>query len=199
MLLDRDEAQVVLVDYQQRLMPAMAGGDAVAARALQLARAARLLELPLWGTEQNPAKLGPSLPALTPLLDKVVPKMTFDGCPAGLVSLLRPPAPQRTGASARSLPKHLREAPAPERNSVVIAGCEAHVCLLQTALSLLEEDFDVWVVSDACASRSERDRDAAFDRLAAAGAELLTTEMVLFECLRTAEHPRFKDVQALIK
>jgi nicotinamidase-related amidase len=70
---------------------------------------------------------------------------------------------------------------------------------LQTALELLEEEFDVWVVTDACGSRTERNRDAAFDRLASAGAELLTTEMVAFEWLRSAEHPQFKAVQALIK
>jgi nicotinamidase-related amidase len=86
-----------------------------------------------------------------------------------------------------------------ERNTVVIAGCEAHICLMQTALDLLEDEFDVWVVTDACGSRTERNRDAAFDRLAGAGAELVTTEMVLFEWLRTAEHPLFKPVQALIK
>jgi nicotinamidase-related amidase len=107
-------------------------------------------------------------------------------------------APQ---GNARSLPKHLQKAVPqnPSRNSVVIAGCEAHVCLLQTALELLEEEFDVWVVTDACGSRTERNRDAAFDRLASAGAELLTTEMVAFEWLRSAEHPDFKAVQALIK
>jgi nicotinamidase-related amidase len=81
----------------------------------------------------------------------------------------------------------------------VVAGFEAHVCLLQTALDLLDEEFEVWVVTDACTSRTERNRDAAYDRLAAAGAELLTTEMVLFEWLRSAEHPQFKAVQALIK
>jgi nicotinamidase-related amidase len=113
--------------------------------------------------------------------------------------VLRPQASAPSG-NARSLPRHLQKAvPAPVRNSVVIAGCEAHICLLQTALGLLEEEFEVWVVTDACASRSERNRDAAFDRLAGAGAELLTTEMVAFEWLRTAEHPQFKAVQALIK
>ena len=101
-----------------------------------------------------------------------------------------------------SLPKHLQKpAPEPEegRSTIVIAGCEAHVCLLQTALDLLEEEFEVWVVTDACSSRSERNRDAAFDRLAGNGAELVTTEMVAFEWLRTAEHEAFKDVLGLVK
>jgi nicotinamidase-related amidase len=81
----------------------------------------------------------------------------------------------------------------------VLAGCEAHVCLLQTALELLEQEFEVWVVTDACSSRTERNRDAAFDRLAGAGCELVTTEMVIFEWLRSADHPRFKEALALVK
>jgi nicotinamidase-related amidase len=125
--------------------------------------------------------------------------MHFSACVDGLTELLRPLARQPQGANARSLPKHLQKAAAPERNSIVLAGCEAHVCLMQTALDLLDEEFEVWVVTDACASRSERNRDAAFDRLAGAGAELLTTEMVAFEWLRTAEHPLFKEVLSLIK
>ena len=100
------------------------------------------------------------------------------------------------------MPKHLQKA-APEeelgRSTIVIAGCEAHVCLMQTALGLLEEEFEVWVVTDACSSRSERNRDAAFDRLAGNGAELVTTEMVAFEWLRTSEHPAFKEVLGLVK
>ncbi|MFN7196647.1 MAG: isochorismatase family protein, partial [Hylemonella sp.] len=83
--------------------------------------------------------------------------------------------------------------------TIVMAGCEAHVCLLQTALDLLEQDFDVWVVTDASSSRSERNRDAAFDRLAAAGAELVTTEMVAFEWLRTADDPAFAQVLEWVK
>ena len=82
---------------------------------------------------------------------------------------------------------------------IVIAGCEAHVCLMQTALELLEEEFDVWVVTDACSSRSERNRDAAFDRLAGNGAELVTTEMVAFEWARTCEHDAFRELLALVK
>ena len=70
---------------------------------------------------------------------------------------------------------------------------------MQTALGLLEEEFDVWVVTDACSSRTERNRDAAFDRLAGAGCELVTTEMVVFEWLGSADHPRFKEALALVK
>ena len=200
MLLDAQDAQLVLVDYQARLLPALHEGETVLANGLRLAQLAQLMRVPAWGTEQNPERLGPNPEAMRALCRETLPKMAFSACAEGLVECLRPVAKAAQG-NARSLPKHLQKAVPhnPSRNSVVIAGCEAHVCLLQTALELLEEEFDVWVVTDACGSRTERNRDAAFDRLASAGAELLTTEMVAFEWLRSAEHPQFKAVQALIK
>lgn len=197
MLLDHEECQLVLVDYQARLMPAIHDSEAVLRNAMRLAQLAQLFEVPAWGTEQNPTRLGENPGELKALCRRTLAKMHFGGCADGLVDLLRP-AP-RQGGNARSLPKHLQKAAAAERGTIVLAGCEAHVCLLQTALGLIEEEFDLWVVTDACSSRTERNRDAAYDRLAAAGAELVTTEMVAFEWLRTAEHPMFKQVQALIK
>jgi len=197
MLLDVDDCQLVLVDYQARLMPAIHESHLVLANAMRLARIARLLDVPAWGTEENPAGLGENPSELKALCRKTLVKMHFSACADGLVALLR--AQQRTGGNARSLPRHLQKSAAPERSGIVIAGCETHVCLMQTALDLLDEEFEVAVVTDACSSRTERDRDAAFDRLAGAGAELVTTEMVAFEWLRTAEHPMFKEVLALLK
>ena len=198
MLLDADDCQLVLIDYQARLMPAIHEAAAVLANARRLAQAARRLRVPVWGTEQNPAKLGPNDPGLRDLCQRTLAKMHFSAVPDGLLECLRPAA---KGGNARSLPKHLQKpaAAAHPRNTVVLAGCEAHVCLLQTALDLVEEEMDVWVVSDACASRTERNRDAAFDRLAGTGCELVTTEMVLFEWLRSADHPDFREIHALIK
>jgi nicotinamidase-related amidase len=203
MLLDVDESQLVLVDYQVRLMPVMLDGPAVLANAVRLARLAALLQVPTFATEQNPSGLGGSVAELQAALEsagaKVLSKMQFSAVEEGLGEWLRPAAKPVQG-NARSLPKHLQKASAgAERGTIVLAGCEAHVCLLQTALDLLEDEFDVWVVTDACSSRTERNRDAAFDRLAGAGAELVTTEMVAFEWIRSAEHPDFKAAQALIK
>ena len=199
MLLDASECQLVLVDYQSRLLPAIFDNAAVVANALRLARAAHLLDVPTWGTEQNPSKLGENPPELRALCRNTLSKMQFSGVEEGLGEWLRPPAKPVQG-NARSLPKHLQKSSAgEERNTIVIAGLEAHICLLQTTLDLLEDEFEVWVVTDACSSRTERNRDAAFDRLAGAGAELVTTEMVLFEWLRTAEHTDFKAIQALVK
>lgn len=201
MLLDAEESQLVLVDYQMRLMPVIHEADKVLANAVRLARLALALQVPLWCTEENPQGLGGTVDALQPLVaGRVVPKMAFDGT-GDLLPRLKP-AQKPQGGNARSLPKHLQKAAAPPaaaRESIVLAGCEAHVCLLQTALGLLEEELEVWVVTDACSSRSDRNRDAAFDRLAGAGAELVTTEMVAFEWLRHPGHPRFKEVLSIIK
>ncbi len=202
MLIDPDVSQLVLIDYQERLMPAVFDGKACMDNAMRLAQAAHLLGLPVWGTAQNPSKLGDLPAAMKALCTQTLAKMQFSACEEGLTACLRPEVTTKPAqGNARSLPKHLQKpAPAaPERNSVVLAGVEAHVCMLQTALDLLEDDFEVWVVTDACSSRTERNRDAAYDRLAGAGAELVTTEMVLFEWLQTAEHPLFKEIQALIK
>ena len=200
MLIDADESQLVLVDFQARLKPAMLDADAVWGNAARLATLAQALEVPTWGTEQNPSRLGENAPEIRALCGQTLSKMQFSGVEEGLGEWLRPPAKPVAG-NARSLPKHLQKpaAQGDERNTIVVAGCEAHVCLLQTALDLLEDEFEVWVVTDACSSRTERNRDAAFDRLAGAGVELVTTEMVAFEWLRSAEHPAFKAAQALIK
>jgi len=208
MLLELEDSQLLLVDYQTRLMPAVHEGPAVLANAQRLAQMARLLRLPLFVTEENPAGLGATVPQLQALIvqagGKTLAKMSFSAVADGLAELLRPPARSAERAAqgnARSLPKHLQKPaqPAAARNTIVIAGCETHVCLLQTALDLLDDEFEVWVVTDACSSRSERNRDAAFDRLAGAGAELVTTEMVAFEWLRSADHPAFRQVLELVR
>jgi len=202
MLLDAQECQLVLMDYQVRLMPAMLEADAVVANAMRLAQLAALVQVPVFATEQNPSRLGPAVPALHAVLQQVraktLSKMQFSAVEEGLGEWLRP-EPQAPQGNARSLPKHLQKPPTAQRQSIVLAGCEAHICMLQTAWDLLEDEFEVWVVTDACTARTERNRDAAFDRLAGCGVELVTTEMVAYEWLRSAEHPAFKDMLSLVK
>ena len=129
MLLDADDCQLVLIDYQARLMPAIHDAPAVLANARRLAQMARLMQVPVWATEQYPEKLGGTDESLAALCDRIVPKMAFSGAEE-LQPLLAPPVAAPRG-NVRSLPKHLR-APAaaePARGTVVIAGCEAYVCL----------------------------------------------------------------------
>ena len=202
MLLDAQECQLVLMDYQARLMPAMLDATAVVANAARLAQVAALVQVPVVATEQNPSRLGPTVEGLHAALQqaraRTLSKMQFSAVEEGLGEWLRPEV-QAPQGNARSLPKHLQKPAAAQRQSIVLAGCEAHICMLQTALDLVEDEFEVWVVTDACTSRTERNRDAAFDRLASAGVELVTTEMVAFEWLRSAEHPAFKAMLQLVK
>ena len=159
-------------------MPALTGGDELVANAGRLLSAAEQLRVPVVTTEQNPKGLGATVPELARPdgSHPVVAKMTFDACRAGGVMDVLPAGHQ-----------------------VVLAGCEAHVCVLQTALGLLERSRRVFVVADAVASRRPENKEAALRRLERAGAEVVTTEMVVFEWLGSADDPNFKPVIALVK
>lgn len=177
--IDAGASALVLVDFQARLLPAIHDADNVLARALMLARVAKVLGIPVLGTEENPKGLGPNVDDIRDLCTVTIPKTRFDACADGLLEALD---------SAR-----------PGVSQVVVAGCEAHVCLLQTALGLLRTGRRVWVVGNACGSRRPLDHATAMDRLAGAGATLVTHEMAVFEWLRGCEHPRFREVLAIVK
>ena len=179
MKLDRECSALVLVDYQGRLMPAIAGGEAAVREAVFLARVARAVGVPVLGTEQNPQGLGPNVEAVRACCEQTLPKMHFDATADGLVELL--------GGTGRP----------PQQ--VVVAGCEAHVCLLQTALGLLAAGLQVVVVPDACGSRSPADKALAMRRLERSGATLVCGEMVAFEWLRSCRDEHFKAVLQLVK
>lgn len=176
MMMKAEQSTLVFIDLQEKLMPSISHGQEVIDQSIILATIAGLLEVPVLGTEQVPEKLGPNVADVRELCQQTIGKHHFDACPDGLIDQL------------------------PEgRHHIVIGGCETHVCMLQTALSLLDAGFKVWVVADATGSRNEFDRDVALDRLHQSGANIVTTEMVAFEWMRDCRHPRFRDVQALIK
>jgi nicotinamidase-related amidase len=176
-MIDPTRSHLLLIDFQARLMPAIHEGAGVTANGARLLRAARLLDVPRSFTEQNPGKLGQTVPDLAPDPDEaVLEKMSFDAC-------------AQTDLATRL----------PAGGCAVIAGCEAHVCVLQTALGLMAAGHGVAVVADATGSRSPANHAAALARLARHGAEIVTTEMVVFEWLQSASHPRFREVVALIK
>ncbi len=177
--IDAARCALVLVDFQARLMPAILGGDDVVRCAVQLASAARALGVPVVGTEQNPQGLGPNVAAVSALCDATVSKRHFDACEDALGVAL--------------------DALAPRARQLVVAGCEAHVCLLQTALGLLRQERRVWVVEPACGSRRAADHRLAMQRLQQAGATIVSPEMVLFEWVRSSEHPHFRQVQEIVK
>ena len=174
---DAARTHLLVIDFQARLMPAIHNSGAVVQNVHRLLSAARRLKLPITFTEQNPKGLGTTLPALAPEPgETVLHKMTFDAC--------------RTPEAAAHLAGDC---------DLVVIGCEAHVCLLQTILGLLSDGRKVYVVADAIGSRMEENRRTALGRMARHGAEVVTTEMVLFEWLASADHPDFRGVLDLIK
>ena len=171
-----ETSTLVLIDFQAKLMPAIDQATATIASARRLVDAARLVGAPILFTEQNPKGLGPTVADLAPDPSAIVPKMAFGAVGA-------PGFFERLG---------------PGRDAVV-GGWEAHVCVMQTVLALIEAGRRVFVVSDAVGSRRAESKDIALQRMARSGADIVTMEMVLFEWLQSAEHPRFKEAMALIK
>ncbi|MCU0870471.1 MAG: isochorismatase family protein [Burkholderiales bacterium] len=179
--LDADRSVLLLVDWQTRLLPAIDQGALRYARAVRLAAIAAAVHVPCLGTEQSPDKLGPNGPEIRDACARTFTKTHFDATQADAV--------------AAAVRQHVEAG----RSQWVLAGCETHVCLLQTVLGLLRMGVEVRVVIDACGSRDAADRDAALDRLGRAGAGLVTSEMVGFEWVRHAGHPAFRTWQGLIR
>lgn len=176
-LLTAEGSVLLLIDLQERLMPAIHEADVVVANAARLGEAAQLLDVPVCATEQNPEGLGPTVSEVAMFPALVMAKTSFGAVgEPGFATLL----PPRT-------------------EEIVVAGCEAHVCVLQTVLGLLAARHRVLLVADGIGSRNPLNKAAAIDRAQRHGAEIVTTEMVLFEWMRNSLHPRFREVQKLIR
>jgi nicotinamidase-related amidase len=175
--IDRASSTLLVIDFQARLMPAIEGGAAAVANAARLLKAAAMFEVPFLFTEQNSGGLGVTVPELAAYASgNTAQKMTFDACRA-------PGFLDRLG----------------DRPAIVVAGCETHVCVQQTVLGLLDAGRRVYLARDAIGSRRAESKETALRRMERHGAEIVTTEMVVFEWLASAEHPRFRDAIALIK
>jgi hypothetical protein len=123
MRLALEDSQVVMVDFQEKLMPVIAEHQAVLEQAHLLAKVAHLLGVPIWGTEQNPSKLGHNPDAWRGLCQETLPKMHFSACDEGLLACLKP-EPKAPQGNARSLPKHLQKNNQPKvKDQIVLAGC----------------------------------------------------------------------------
>lgn len=180
MLIERDRSLLLLVDVQERLLPAMIEPAGMLANCALLLRAAARLGVPILASEQYPQGLGPTVPELRALLpDGAVCAKTAFACTGD------PEIQARLGAAGR--------------DQVVICGIEAHVCVLQTALGLKAGGHAPIVVFDATTSRRPDSKEAALDRLRDNGIEVATAEMVLFEWLGRAATEEFRELSRLIR
>ena len=184
MLLTRDKSQLLIVDVQDRLLDAMSAKSRLVQRCVRLVQAAKALDIPITVSEQYPQGLGATIESIRwalPNSASIMSKVEFS-C-----------------VKNEPLRDRLHELRRQGRQQVVIAGIEAHVCVMQTAIDLENYGFDAFVVADAVSSRSKTSKRLALARLAKAGADIVDSEMVLFEWLGRAGTPEFKELQALIK
>jgi nicotinamidase-related amidase len=179
-LIDRAKAQLLLIDMQERLLPAMAAPERVLKNAIILAKAARALDLPITVSEQYPKGLGHTVAPLKAEIGNA-------------------PVDEKVEFSCwknAALRERIKQQ---GRDQVIVAGIEAHVCVLQTAMDLKAAGYQVFAVADAMSSRAENSAELAFARMQQAGIAIVTTEMAIFELLGAAGTPDFKQLSGLIR
>ncbi len=173
MLIDADNSALLVIDVQERLLPAIDGGQACVDNVLWLLRVARRIGVPVLACEQYPQGLGPTHPAVAAELpaDCMAEKIHFSAVAAGCHGLGHDGPDQ-----------------------YVVCGTEAHVCVMQTVLDLVAAGKRVFVVEEAVGSRRASDKALALTRMRDAGATVVSREMVAFEWLRQAATPLFREI-----
>lgn len=179
-MLDTKNSILLVIDIQERLVAAL-DKDVIVNRVGKLVDAANILDVPVIASEQYPKGLGHTVPVIGQKFNDstyVIEKTSF--------SLLREEG-------------FLEKLKSYGRKQIVICGIETHICVHQTAEELIKEGFEVVVAKDACASRSKYEFKQGIEAMQCNGAKISCVEIILFEWLRGAKHPKFKEVQALIK
>jgi nicotinamidase-related amidase len=169
---------LLVIDVQEKLMVKIPNAATLIRNVVFLIDGARLLDLPVQATEQYPKGLGATVPELAQRL---------------------PVRPDKVGFSCCAVPSVVEGFRRAARPKVMLAGIETHVCVQQTALDLLAQDFRVYIPLDAVGSRYSVDHEQALRRLEKAGAIITTAESAVFEWVGGADHPKFKDVSRLVQ
>jgi len=177
-LMNRDDTALLVVDVQERLVPAVRDHARVVWNCRRLIDGARILGVPVAGTEQYPKGLGATVNPLAERLGKLPSKLRF---------------------SCGGCPEIFKEWEEREIHKVAVCGIEAHVCVQQTVLDLLAHGWRVYVAVDAVGSRLDVDCRTALGRMDSAGATLTTTEAALFEWCEAAGTPAFKQISRLVQ
>ena len=178
--LTKTHAGLIVVDMQERLLPAIFEPERVVQNVVRLIRGASILGIPVFATEQYRKGLGATVPDVAAALAGVEPieKVAFSACgAAGLNAALK----------SRNI------------SDIILCGIEAHVCVSQTCLDLLDQQLRVFVVADAVSSRTPENHRIGIERMRDAGAVIASTEMVQFELLEKAGTEEFKQILALVK
>ncbi len=176
----RKDGFVVAIDFQEKLMPAMHNKEKLVETSAKLIKGARALDMPVMVTTQYAKGLGDTVPAIAEALGDFTPidKTTFSCC--------------KNEAFMDAVDNI-------NRRTAIITGAEAHICVLQTALDFIENGYKVYVVTDCIDSRDPYNKKMAIKRLESQGAVIATYEMVLYEAVKGAKEPGFKEISAIVK
>ena len=180
-ILNIEDSIVMIIDVQEKLLNAVFNKTSLEKKAVTIANSAKILGIPVIVTEQYPKGLGATVESLKEVLPENAQYF------------------EKTAFSALENKEVLEALKNSGKKQVVIFGIETHICVSQTTNALIQEGFEVSVIRDACGSRSELEYSAGLGRMKDNGAHVLTTEIALFEWLKGAKHPNFKEVQMLIK
>ena len=180
-ILNIEDSVVIIIDVQEKLLNAVFNKASLEKKATTIANTAKILGIPVIVTEQYPKGLGATVESLKEALPENTQYF------------------EKTGFSALENKEVLEALKNSGKKQVIIFGIETHICVSQTTNALVQEGFEVSVIRDACGSRSELEYSAGLGRMKDNGAHILTTEIALFEWLKGAKHPNFKEVQTLIK
>jgi nicotinamidase-related amidase len=182
--LQRAQTQLLIIDIQERLAPAVLNHEALILKVDRLTRLAKLLDIPITVSEQYPKGLGATVSPLRETVGNAsvfLDKMHFSCM-----------AEDRISGRLAELRGH-------GRGQILLTGMEAHVCVAQTALDLAAAGYSTFIAADAVSSRTRDSRDLALERMRGAGCIIIDTEMAMFEWTERAGTPEFKAMQALIK
>ena len=179
-MLDIKECSLVVIDVQGKLAQLIYDKDVLFKNIQILIKAAKILNIPVLWCQQCPKALGPTVPEISELLTDIKPinKSVFSCCGDEQFNI------------------RLNEL---SRKQVLLCGIETHVCIYQTAIDLLRKGFTVDVIANGVSSRTKENKKVALKRMSAEGAKISSVEMTLFELLKTAKHPNFKEIARLIK
>ncbi|MBU0762350.1 MAG: hydrolase [Candidatus Altiarchaeota archaeon] len=176
-MISRDESVLVVVDIQEKFRPHIHEWDVMLGNSIKLIKGLKILDVPVVVTEQYPKGLGETVAEIKEVLEfKPVEKTCFS-C-----------------MGEEGFRKNISG-----KKQVILCGIEAHVCIMQTTLQLLDEGYEVYLVVDAMSSRKKSDKRIALRRATQKGAIPVSTEMVLFELLKDAKNLGFKEIQAIVK
>ena len=188
--LKREDAILVGIDFQEKIMPAMKGKEELEEVAVKLVKGCRILGVPVVMTQQYTKGLGETIPSVVVALTEAIGE---DIAAADFAPI------EKTSFSAMGEPGFVEALEKLGRKTIIIAGIEAHVCVQQTVIDLLEKGYTVFVANDGIASRSNTDKKYSQRRMGDAGAVGTTMESILFELLGGAKAPGFKQISALVK